>query len=249
MFGVGDSALRLRAYLAALTPQARAQLREDLDHGAGRSAPFESQAALAELRRLDKDAAAAALFFQPLELFLIDADMAHVYPGCVARAALPALWAGISHDLVPGDAAAFTRAAAEAFEAKAAASAHALAGDFQDRVVAALRTIFGGDDAAACHAFQRRIGTPRAEDEAATLRWALRGRDSHAALGRHFPDARADLSPDHVPACIALIEEAARPREIILSALIVVMRRLAEPWQIVRLATYASRSNSAARIG
>jgi len=238
-----EHALRLRAYLVALTPQARSRLRAELERGLARSR--EAELTLAELRRLDGADAAATMFFRPLEPFLIDDDMAHPYPGCIARASLPALWAWVCHDVAPQDAAAFVRATAGP---DGIANAMSLASEFQDRVAARLRAAMGGDDAAARRRLLARIGTPRAEDEAATLRWALRGRDALEALGARLPATIADLPSHHLPACNALVEEAARPREVLPHALIVVMRRLAEPWQVVRLAAHAAGANAAARI-
>ena len=245
---VDEHALRLRAYLVALTPQARRRLRDEFERGGVRGADFEAQAALVELRRLDDGGAAAAMFFRPLKTFLIEDDMTHPYPGCVARASLPALWAWVSHDLVPQEAAAFNHAATEALAAGATAHALALTNVFHDRVVAALRAAFGDDNVAARRALLRSIGTPRAADEAATLRWALRGRDVLVALGERLPPSIADLPPHHIPACIAQIEKAARPRDVFPYALIAVIRRLAKPWQIVRLAAHIAGSNTAARI-
>lgn len=249
-WGMSDSehALRLRAYLVALTPQARRRLRDEIERGVVRGPQLEADVARAELRRLDDEGAAAALFFQTLEPFLVDVDMAHPYPGCIARASLTALWAWISHDLVPQNAEAFTLAATEALAERATARAYALTSAFQDRVAAKLRTVFGDDNADARRHLLRCIGTPRAEDEAVALRWALRGRGALAALEARLPATIADLPNAHIPACTALIETTARPREIMPFALQLLMRRLAQPWQAVRLAAHQAGSSSAARI-
>ena len=245
---VSEHALRLRAYLVALTPQARRRLRDDLGRGVVRGAHFEAEAARAELRRLDCEGAAATLFFQALEPFLLDDGMAHRSPGCIARASLPALWAWLSHDLVPDEAADFTLAATDALAAGAKGHAATLTHEFQDRVAAALRAAFGDDNSAARRDLFARIGTPHAEQEAAALRWILRGRDALAGLEHGLPATIADLPARHAPACIAVIEETARPREVLPFALHLFMRRLAQPWQILRLAAHRSGAASAARI-
>jgi len=185
------------------------------------------------------------LFFRPLEPFLVDVDLAHPYPGCIARTSLPALWAWVCHDLAPLDAAAFVRVAAGSDDI---ADIVSLTTEFQDRVAATLRAALGGEDAATRRRLLGRIGTPRAEAEASALRWTLRGRDALDGLGARLPATIADLTPQHLPACIALIEEAARPRDVFPHALILVLRRLAKPWQIVRLAAHMSGSSTAARI-
>jgi hypothetical protein len=250
MPAVDDSALRLRAYLLALTPQARRRLREGLEQGRLRGDGVEAQATLAELRRLavdsDSDAPAASLFFRPLDTFLVDDDPARRQIGRVARASLPALWAWICHDLAPQDAAAFTRAATEALEAGDEAQVTRATIEFQDRAVAALRAVFA--DESTGRTLIRAIGTPHAEHEAATLRWALRGRDALAALAARLPARIDDLPPRHIPACIALIEDAARPRDVFVCALLTVFSRLTKPWQIVRFAAHMAGSRTAARL-
>lgn len=250
MLSANDNALRLRAYLLTLTPQARAGLRHGLERAATESDASRTQAVLAELRRLadDADGAAARLFFRPLAPFLID-DAARRHPGWVARSSLPALWAFVCHDLVAEEAAAFTQAATEALEAGAVLHADRLANHFQDRVVAALRAAMANaEDDLGRRRLAMCIGTPRAADELAALRWTLRGRDALAALSARLPATIDDLPPQSIPVLTMLIEAAARPRDLFVHALLMVFGRLAAPWQIVRLAAHAAASTSAARI-
>ena len=250
MFGVDDNALRLRAYLLTLTPQARRDLRQAMDCAAAAGDASRPQVALAELRRLadDADGAAARLFFRPLAPFLID-DAAGMPPGRVARSSLLALWAFVRHDLVPEEAAAFTQAATEALAAGAVLHADRLANDFQDRVVAALRAAMAhAEDDLGRRRLAMCIGTPQAADELAALRWTLRGRDGLAALAGRLPAAIDHLPHSQLAAGMALIEEAARPRDVFLYALLTVMARLTAPWQMVRLAAHAAASTSAARL-
>ena len=250
MSGVDDSLLRLRAYLLALTPQARRRLRDGLERGLVRSEAFAAEAALAELRRLadDCEGAAAQVFFRPLAPFLVEDDPARRHPGQVVRASLPALWAFVRHDLVPHETIAFIGAVTEALEANATAHAERLTRDFQDRVAAALRAVFADEDELARRRLLLCIGTPRAAEEAAALRWSLRGRDLLAALSAHLPARIDDLAHDSVGRYRAMIEDAARPREVFVYALLMLMRRLGAPWQIVRLATQTAGSTAAARI-
>jgi hypothetical protein len=250
MSATEDNALRLRAYLLTLTSSSRCRLRESIESGTAGGGTCEAEATLAELRRLADDArtAAASVFFRPLAAFLVDDQPARRHPGRIARASLPALWAWLRHDLLPGETAAFARTATEALEAGDAAQAEGLASAFQDRVAAALRAVFADDDELARRRLILRIGTPRAADEAASLRWILRGRDALAALYARLPAIVPDLPGDQIAACRALIEAAARPREVFIYALLAVMRRLAAPWQIVRLAIHAADSSGAARI-
>lgn len=249
MVGVDDNALRLRAYLVALTPQARLDLRQALGRAAAAGEASRTHMALAELRRLADDVSGAAhLFFRPLAPFLID-DAARGHPGRVARSSLPALWAFVRHDLVPDEAAAFTQAATEALAAGAVSHADRLANDFQDRAVAALRAAMAdAEDELGRHRLALCIGTPQAAADVAALRWTLRGRDALAALAARLPAAIDHLPHSQLAAGMALIENAARPRDVFVYAVLTLMARLTVPWQIVRLAAHAASSNSAARI-
>lgn len=247
MSGLDDNALRLRAYLQTLTPQARERLREAFEQGVVRRDAVDARLILAELRRLTDDAA-ALLAFRPLEPFLVDDDPARRHPGRIARGSLPALWAFVRHDLVPDEAERFVAAANDALAAGGTAHADELAHAFQDRVAAALRAMFAIDDELARRRLFMRLGTPRAADEAAALRWTLRGRDRLAALAAHLPAEIPDLPASQIRAVTMLIEDAARPRDVLVHALLTVMRRLAAPWQIVRLAAHAAGSTTAARI-
>lgn len=239
------NAVRLRQYLLALSPPARALLREQFE----RATSSEAAVILEELRRLDPAdlSAAARLFFQPLESFLVD-DVVEP-PFRLARSSLPRLWHWVAHDLLPDEAAEFSDAAGDALAAGDVARADRLARDFQDSVAAAIRAAFAGsDDQLLPRRLLAQLGTPRAADEIATLRWALRGRDALAGLSARLPATIDDLPPQSIPVLTILIENAARPRDVFVYALLTLMRRMAAPWQIVRLAVHAAGSNGAARV-
>ena len=239
-----SNAVRLRQYLLALSPQARALLHRQLDG----AATGEAAVILDELRRLEAAelSGPARLFFQPLDAFLVDDDADR--PFRLARSSLPQLWRWIAQDLVRDEAAAYADAAGDVLAAGDVARAERLARDFQDRVAAAIRTAFAdSEDQLLPRRLLAQLGTPRAADEIAVLRWALRGRDALAALSARLPAAIDDLPPQSIPVVTMLVENAARPRDVFAYALLTVMRRMAAPWRIVRLAVHAAGSSSAAR--
>jgi hypothetical protein len=236
---------RLRQYLLALGAEARAELRLRLEHATG----AEAAVILDELRRFDQPSLnlPARLFFQPLEPFIVD-DLID-RPFRLARASLPQLWRWVAHDLEREAAREFCDLAEDALAAGDGARASRLARDFQDRVAAAIRTAFAEtDDQLLPRRLLAQLGTLRAAEEIATLRWALRGRDALAALSARLPATIDDLPPQSIPVVTMLIENAARPRDVFVYALLTLMRRLAAPWQIVRLAVHVACSNRAARI-
>ncbi len=240
-----SNAVRLQQYLVALSPQARTLLRQQLERASG----AEVAVILAELQRLDGPdlTAPAHLFFQPVEPFIVDDLIDRPYR--LARSSLPQLWRWVVRDLLRAEAGEFCDAAEDSFAAGDIARAEHLARDFQDRVAAVIRAAFAEtEDQLLPRRLLAQLGTPRAADEIATLRWALRGRDALAALSARLPATIDDLPPQSIPVLTMLIENAARPRDVFVYALLTLMRRMAAPWQIVRLAVQAAGSNSAARV-
>jgi hypothetical protein len=162
---------------------------------------------------------------------------------------LPHLWRWVAHDLLRDEADEFSNAAGDALAAGDVARGERLARDLQDRVVAVIRTAFSEtDDQLLPRRLLAQLGTPRAADQIAILRWALRGRAALAALSARLPATIDDLPPQSIPVVTMLIDNAARPREVFVYALLTLMRRMAAPWQIVRLAVHAAGSNGAARV-
>lgn len=240
-----SNAVRLRHYLMALSAQARMELRQQL----ACAATGDAAVILDELRRLAPSdlSAPARLFFQPLDSFLV-ADVVEP-PFRLSRSSLPHLWHWVTHDLLREAAGEFSDASGDALAAGDVARAERLTRDFQDCVAAAIRAAFAGsDDQLLPRRLVAQLGTPRAADEIATLRWALRGRDALAALSARLPATIDDLPPQSIPVLTMLIENAARPRDVFVYALLTLMRRMAAPWQIVRLAVHAAGTTSAARV-
>lgn len=240
-----SNAVRLREYLLALNPQARMELRQQL----ARAANGEAAIILDELCRLEPSDldAPARLFFQPLEPFIVDDVIER--PFRLARSSLPQVWRWVARDLLHGDARQFCNAAGDALAAGDVGRAECLARDFQDRVAAAIRAAFSeSDDQLLPRRLLAQLGTPRPADDIATLRWALRGRDALSALSARLPATIDDLPPQSIPVLTMLVENAARPRDVFVYALLTLMRRMVAPWQVVRLAVHAAGSNSAARV-
>jgi hypothetical protein len=95
----------------------------------------------------------------------------------------------------------------------------------------------------------QQIGTPRAGDELAALKCALKGRDVLASLSARLPLQIGNLSSDQLDECKALIDSAAaRDGELLLYALLTVMNRMTAPWQLIRLGVKAAGSDTAARV-
>lgn len=250
---------RLRQYLRDLKPEARALLIAELERGLLRGDETAgAELVLQELRRSAREpsrpsprtGSLARLFFQPLEPFLVDDTASHSHPGRIARVALDPIWQWICRDLLPGEAKAVTDEVARAFSSDDTAKAESLARAFQDRTVQRMRDALDsaeGDDKRRKLAAQ--IGTPRALDDVAAILNVLKARDTLAALGARLPGHiknLADAQLDDVKAHLDL-PQTSEPT-LFLFALLLVMSRLAAPWQLVRLATKAAGSDSAPRV-
>jgi hypothetical protein len=251
---------RLRQYLRDLKPEARALLIAELERGLLRGDETAgAELVLQELRRSAREpsrpssrtGSLARLFFQPLEPFLVDDTASHSHPGRIARVALDPIWQWICRDLLPGEAKAVTDEVARAFASDDTAKAEELARAFQDRTIQRMQEALDsaqGDDKAR-RKLAGQIGTPRALEDVGAILNVLRARDALTSLGARLPGHiknLADVQLDEVKALLDLPQISAP--SMFLSALVLVMSRLAAPWQLVRLATKAAASDSATRV-
>lgn len=239
----------VRAYLLELSPQARALLLGEFERRvASGEAVLETSLVLRELRVLAGHPIAHLALFDPLDPFLVDDDPARRHPGRITRAALARLWDWLGHDLLPDDVAAFTTRAGDALAAGETGTAEALARALQDRIAAALRAAFAEDEETGGRGVLARIGTPHAREDAASLRWLLRGRENLAKLAAALPAELDVFSADDAETCIAMVEQVAQPRELLPFALVLLMNRMPCPWQVLRLGACAAGAPIASRI-
>jgi hypothetical protein len=255
-----DTIERLRHYLRELAPPARALLARELERGVLHGAEiFGADLVLNELRHIlreERDAAprinsAARLVFKPLELCLVDDRADHRHPGRIARVSLDPLWTWIRRDLLPDDAIKLTDEVGRALVAGDKDKAEQLAHVFQDRLVGAIEASFESS-AADTKGYRRlvsQIGTSRAYEDAATLKAVLKGRDALANLNSKLPLRIGNLAGGQLDACRTLVETTAeRDSDLLLYGLLVVLQRLAAPWQLIRLGILAAGSDTAARV-
>jgi hypothetical protein len=249
----------LRNYLSELTPQARAMLLDQFERRvADGDEEAKTSAILRALRGLAADdplneqplSEPALLFFRPLEPFLIDDRPDRRHPGRLARCVLGPLWRWLARDLLPEAVDDYLVQCSAALEDGEVGAAEALARALQDRTAVAIRSAFAAaeNDEGAERALLAQIGTQFAANDAASLRWLLRGRDALARLDAALPERIDDLGAEELEPIIALIDSAARPREIFPFALVTVMNRLNRPTQLVRLAVHVAGSRSASRV-
>jgi hypothetical protein len=260
MAGAETTVERLRQFLRELSPGARELLVGELERSVLRGEEVAgADLVLQELRRLLREERGAThniedsaqLLFRPLEPFIVEDRGDHKHPGRVARSSLDALWNWVRRDLLPNDANAMASDVSKAVLDGDKIRAERLTRIFQDRVAAAIEATIAAaaEDGKTRRQILQQVGTPRAAEELAAFKCALKGRDVLASLSARLPLQIGNLANDQLDECKSLIEgAAARDGELFLYALLTVMNRMSAPWQLIRLGVRAAGSDTAARV-
>src|SRR5580700_7485150 len=264
----GQSVERLREYLRNLKPEARAMLIAELERAQLRGDDMAgSELVLDELRRTIRTEAqrvprigdAARLFFMPFEPFLIDAPANHKRVGRIARLSLEPIWGWIGRDLMPAEAKALIEDINRALLADDKTKADQLVRALHERAILRMRETLAtvGTDEKAQRRLAIQVGTPRATDDVATLLHVLEVRDALTDLAKRLPNyVRAfereviEQAKVHIDTASTAksLGDASRKADVIRYGLVLLMSRLAAPWQLIRLATRVAESDVAARV-
>jgi hypothetical protein len=256
----GTTVERLRQYLRELTPEARALLIAELERAVLRGDDVAgSELILHELRQLVRESrgltprlnSATRVFYMPIEPFLVDDIADHNHPNRIARASLTPIWNWIARELLPDDAQAYADDAGDALLAGDIRRALALASPFQDKVADVIDQAFAAvaNDEKAGRRLRSQIGTPRSEESATLLARALRWREVFDHFAARLPLHIPDLSGARLDEIKAMIDsEAAQEPANFPCLLLIVMRRLSEPWQIIRFAIKAAGTDHSTRV-
>lgn len=255
-----DTIERLRRYLRELSPHARSLLISELERSVLRGNDVDGgDLILQELRRIAREQRvgvprignSARLFFKPFEPFLVDDSADHLHPGRIARVSIEPLWTWLRRDLLPDDAKILAAELSAAFLAEDESRAEQLTRAFQDRAVLAIAQAL---EAAVSDEKLRRtmlvqIGTNRAREDAEALRCMLKGRDALDKLARRLPLQIPDLAETQLDKFKIMIEDtSAQDGDLFLYSMLLVMDRLAAPWQLIRFGVKAAGSDTAARV-
>ena len=184
----------------------------------------------------------------------------HKRIGRIARVSLEPIWAWIGRDLIPAEAKALgediNRALARRrshqsrpIGPRAARARHPAHEGSHRRI---------GSDEKARRRLAVQVGTPRAMEDLSTMIAILSLRDVLADLARRLPHHIRAFEREQIDAVKMLLDSAAaqssldaggmRKSDFFLYGLILVMSRLAAPWQLIRIATRAAESDDTARI-
>lgn len=256
----GTTVERLRQYLRELKPEARALLIAELERAVLRGDDVAgSELILTELRQLVRESrgltprlsSPTRLFYMPVEPFLVDDIADHNHPNRISRASLTPIWNWIARELLPDEAQDFADDAGDALLAGDHKRAAQLANAFQDKAGEAIAQAFAdvaGDERAG-RRLRSQIGTPRSEESATLIARAFRWRANFEAFSARLPLQIGDLSGAKLDEIKTLIDaETGLEPANFPCLLLIVMRRLSEPWQIVRFAVKAAGTDHSTRV-
>jgi hypothetical protein len=259
MTGQADEAAeRLRVYLRDLKPGARALLIAELERGLlNGNGPAGAEMVLAELRRSIRETNSksarfdetARLFFQPIEPFLVDDTPEHKHRGRIARSVLEPMWLLISNTLMPDDAKTYVEQIELALTAGDADKVEHQARVFQDRVVRHIQQMLESADDKDRRRLGVQLGTSRALEDVQAVRAILNARDGLAVLSEQLPGHINSFAGPILDQVKSQIDSPLGAKsDLFLYSLLLVMSRLAAPWQLIRLATKAAGGDHAKRI-
>lgn len=269
MASEGQAVEQLRDYLRTLKPEARAMLIVELERDLLRGEDVAgSQLILQELRRticaagqkVPRIGDASRLFFTPLEPFMINDAPDHKRVGRIARSTLAAIWEWIGRDLMPGEAKALVTDINRALFEDDRLKAEQLMRTLQDRVTLRINEAVAGakKDENAQRRLAAQIGAPRGVETVTTLAKILGCRDVLPTVAQRLPAIMPAFEREQVDLVKALLTgataqkpadgKATNKSDIFLYGLVLVVGRLAEPWQLIRIATRAAASNDENRV-
>ena len=251
---------RLREYLRQLPPAAQSLLITELERASLRGDDIPGgDVLLQEVRGAVREAGIAAprignparLFFGPLAPFLIDDDPGHKHQGRIPRACLEPLWAWVRRDLAPEDARTYCDAVTRALLANDTAGCDQLTQSFHDRVVDRIRALLAAvaADDKAHRRMIGQVGTPKALDDVNDLLTILSSRDAFAMIEERLPVMIRHFADGPLDQVKALLDSPiGSQRDLLPYSLVLVLGRLAAPWQLIRLAIKAADSDDEVRI-
>jgi hypothetical protein len=251
---------RIWDFLQRLTPVARSCLLNELERlelsGVEIPGSSDIQAKLrVEFRKdgstHDRANSPTRYFFAPLEPLLIDGAPDQVNSGRIQRSSLAPIWEWICRDLLPTMARDFNAQMKDLIAADKQREAGQAAAVFQIKVAKSLENIVGSPEGA--EQIRVKLSTYTAARTAfgdvTKIMCALRARDALAKFDAALPERILKLDDGQVVKMTGLLDSFAKKQtDAVPFALALVARRLKTSWQLIRFATKAAPSKSAADI-
>jgi hypothetical protein len=260
IYGIGAmiEADRIQDYLQRLAPLARSNLLTELERLEACGTEMPGAAVILEKLRAefrksgqttDRVSNASRYFFAPLEPLLVDGAPEHSNSGRIQRGSLSAIWEWISRDPLPTMARDYSKAMSELIASDNQREARQVAATFQTKVVKYLDSTLSSADGV--NQTRVKLATYTASHAAygdlTKILCALRARDAVAKFNDALPSSIRDFDDARVAKTTALLDALGENNADALPfALTLVARRLKTSWQLIRLASKAAASKSAA---
>lgn len=255
-----DEVNQLSEFLQKLTPLSRSCLLSELERleqcGIDMPGATEIQAKLRAEFRKDGSSQARATspsryFFAPLELLLIDGAPEHANAGRISRNTLTPIWEWICRDMLPTMARDYIKAINDQVTANNPKEVLKIATTFQVKVVKVLENALESAESAefARSKLAQYTASRTAFDDVKKMLQVLRAGDALPKFNQKLPETIAKFDDGKVAQITVQLDafKKANP-EALPFALTLVARRLKTSWQLVRLATKAAPSKSAADV-
>jgi hypothetical protein len=248
---------RLRDYLGQLPPQSQALLMREFERAIERGEDTAVATLVLDLlrkisRRNDDDSERprsgdlARFFFRPLDPFITDGNVP-LRPGMIRRASLFPIWQWVAREGVPEQAREYE--AAMALSSEPGPEAEAAVRSLQLAAGEAIIKIAGpgarGDNQRAL----ARIGAPDVVEDLLPIGSVLQAREALDALASRLPTFMRVFDESWINSVTdSLNVPSLQTPQLLPFALSLVMKRLAAPWQVVRLAIKMAASDDELRV-
>jgi hypothetical protein len=251
---------QLSDFLQKLTPLSRSCLLSELERlelcGIDMPGSSDLQSRLRAEFRKDGSSQARATspsrhFFAPLELLLIDGAPEHANMGRISRNTLTPIWEWICRDLLPTMARDYIKAISDQVAANNQKEVLKIASTFQTKVVKVLESTLASAESTefARGKLAQYTASRTAFDDVKKMQHVLRAGAALPKFSEKLPEKIAKFDDGTVDQITARLDafKKAHP-EALPFALTLVAKRLKTFWQLVRLATKAAASKSAADV-
>ncbi|HLJ00739.1 MAG TPA: hypothetical protein VKT76_13555 [Bradyrhizobium sp.] len=240
---------RLRDYLAQLPPQSQALLMREFERAIERGEDTTVAAfVLEQLRKVVRGADQEArpridnptrLLFQPLEPFLIEANVAPRL-GQIRRSSLMPVWQWLIREGSPDLVQAYQAALARGPEAGTTSEIEAATRKLQLAAAEALLASGRGPS---------RIGATDVIEDLPSIAHVLQGREALDTLNSRLPGSLRVFDDTQITAVTSALNiPSLQTPQLLPFALSLVTQRLAAPWQIIRLAVRMASSDDELRV-
>jgi hypothetical protein len=250
----------LKRYLRQLTPQVRSRLLTELErlHLQGEDVPH-SEGLIAALRAEFRNTGQhhyragnpSRYFFQPLEPFLVNAAPERAGSGRIARGTLEPIWSMITDRLLPSMAGDYIAGAGKAIAGNNLGEAQKLAATFQKKILTYLDGTLPSADGEASLRSGLEIYTSSHATLAELVKIldAFRAQPALAEFSAALPQSIGDFEGEALGRVLGPLNAlGAKQASAVPFALRILSSRLKQPWQLIHLATAATRSRAAAAL-